>query len=298
MWFIFALIHMFLMALVNYSDEYLTHSSTVKESKNIHERIGGVLTASVLLTIIGIVASSIFAGTIFINSEAIILCLISSVFMFSTWVGYFYLFQKYSAHKIVALFGLSTLWLLAFEIGLGETISIMALTGVLILVLSSYFIDIGHLKFTIPSSLLISMVGISFCWAMTALLWRYAIDIHDDSFAIYFWHLVGITAFLPIILCMKSYRKGFIDRVKNERSQFLGRSIFNESCSQLSFYFSVVAYALAPLATYVSALGGLQSLFLLLLFYIKPIGSRNSITMVQLGSIVGIAIGIGLLEIF
>jgi hypothetical protein len=298
MWLLYTLVGNLLMAFVNYSDEHLTHSSTTKLSHNIHERIGGVLIASVMLTTIGLTVTFIFADTVWINEAAIILALISSVPMLITWMGYFYLFQKYSAHQVVALFGLSAFWLLIIELGMGSSISFTALCGVLILVASSYFLDIGKIRFKLPSLLVVSMVFISLCWALTAILWREAMAIEHNSFAVYFWHLVGIIAFLPIFFLVEPYREGFIKRLKLEKKNFIGYSAFNEACSQLSFYCLVLAYAMAPLATFVSALAGLQSLFLLFLFYIRPIDTRNQITFVQLGSIIGIAVGIALLEIY
>ena len=77
MWILFAIAGDFFMALANYSDEYLTHSSTIKNSKNIHERIGGVLLMSVLLTIIGATISFLLADTIIIAPKLFyFLCLL------------------------------------------------------------------------------------------------------------------------------------------------------------------------------------------------------------------------------
>ena len=119
MWLLFAVIGNFFMALVNYSDEYLTHSSTVKDSKNIHERIGGVLIMSLVLTIIGAIISFLLAETVAISPQAILFSILASIAVSLMAIGYFYLFQLYSAHQIVPLFGLSSIWLLGIEFVMG-----------------------------------------------------------------------------------------------------------------------------------------------------------------------------------
>lgn len=298
MWLIFALISMVFITLVEYSDEYLTHSSTSKESKNIHERIGGVLMMSVGLTLIGIVVCFLSSETIFINTTAIYLALLSSIPMLICWIGYFYLFQKYSAHQVVPLFGLSSLWLLGIELSLGETIGIISLCGVVLLIISSYILDNGSLKWKSPSSLFVSMLFVSLSSALTGYLWRLAMDVQDASFAIYFWHLLGIFFMGFLLFLITPYRRGLIHRIKTEKTHFMGHCFFNETCVQISSYFSVLAFAAAPLATYVTASGGIQSIMLLALFYFFPLQQRNKISLIQMISIVGIGVGICLLEIF
>ncbi len=298
MWLIFALISMFFMAFANYSDEYLTHSSASKESKNIHERIGGVLMMSVGLTLIGITACYFLSETIFIDSRAIYFSILASVPMLLCWTGYFYLFQKYSAHQVVPLFGLSSLWLLGIELSLGETITLISLCGVILLIICAYTLDNGSLKWKIPSSLFVSMLFISLSWALTGYLWRMAMEVQDASFAIYFWHLLAIFFMGFFLFLISPYRRGVIHRIKTEKMHFVGHCFFNETCVQISFYFSVLAFAAAPLATYVTASGGIQSIMLLALFYFFPLEERNKISWIQMLSIVGIGVGICLLEIF
>lgn len=298
MWLVFAVIGNFFMALVNYSDEYLTHSSTIKESKNIHERIGGVLLMSVLLTVIGAIISFILADTVAIDTKAILFAMLASVTITLMATGYFYLFQIYSAHQIVPLFGLSSIWLLGIEFFMGSVPDVIAIFAVVILIASSYLLDNGSFKWKSPTPLLKYMIIVSMFWALTGLFWAEASNISNNNFAIYFWHLVGCFLLVLPLLFISPYRRGLLKRLKNENKKFIFHSVMNESCVQISYYFTMIAFSLASFASFVPAVSGTNSLFLILLLYFFPIDKRNHISASQLYAIVGIIIGIGLLELY
>lgn len=299
MWLLYTVLHLFFMALVNYSDEYLTHSSSAKESKNMHERIGGVLVASTVLTLIGCVFSYLWVESIWIPHISLVLAMLSSLTLIIVWIGYFYLFQTFSAHQVVPLFGLASVWLLLMELSAGETIDLLSLAGVITLVIGAYLLDSGSFKWQIPSRLLLYMVLISLSWASTLFLWRIAErGGQANSIQIYFWNLLGIFCMTFLLLIIPAYRRGFIRRIKNEKYKFIFHSVLNESLSQTSFLFAVLAVAAAPLATFVSALGGVQSVILLGLLSAFPLEKRNSITLTQTIGIAAIACGIAMLEIY
>ncbi len=286
------------MALVNYSDEYLTHSSTVKESKNIHERIGGVLLMSVILTLIGATVSFFLADTVMIETTAILFAFLASIAVTMMAAGYFYLFQLYSAHQVVPLFGLSSIWLLAIEFVAGSVPGILSILGIAVLIISSYLLDNGSLKWKTPTSLLRYMVIVSLFWALTGLFWSEALDISDNDFGVYFWHLLGCFILIFPLFLISPYRRGFLRRLKSEKRKFLVHSIMNETCVQISFYFTMIAFSLAAFASFVPAVSGFNSLFLLGLFYLFPLDKRNHITASQFYAIIGIVVGVGLLELY
>lgn len=286
------------MALVNYSDEYLTHSSTVKKSRNIHERIGGVLLISVMLTIIGVIISFVLADTVVIERKAILFALLSSITIIMMSIGYFYLLQLYSAHQVVPLFGLSSIWLLVIEFMMGDVPDILSIAGIGILIVSSYILDNGSFKWKTPTSLLMYMVVVSLLWALTALFWSESLSISNNDFGVYFWHLLGCFVLIFPLFLVSPYRRGFLQRLKNEKKEFLIHSIINETCVQISFYFTMIAFSLAAFASFVTAASGFNNIFLLALLYLFPIDKRNHITASQFYAIVGIVVGVGLLEVF
>lgn len=298
MWLIFAIVGDFFMALANYSDESLTHSSTVKNSKNIHERIGGVLIMSLLLTIIGATVSFLLADTIVIAPKAILFSILSSVTVILMAVGYFYLFQLYSAHQIIPLFGLSSVWLLVIELVMGNIPDILSMLGVCVLIISSYLLSNGSLKWKSPTSLLKLMIVVSLFWGLTGLFWSEALNVSNKDFAVYFWHLLGCFLLTVPLVLISPYRIGFLDRLRNEKKRFIMHSIMNETLVQISFYFTMIAFSLASFASFVPAISGVNSVFLIILLYFFPIDKRNHISASELYAIMGIVLGIGLLELF
>lgn len=297
MWLLFAIIGNFFMALVNYSDEYLTHSSTIKQSKNIHERIGGVLLMSVLLTLIGAFISFLLAEIIFIPTQAILFALCASITITFLAAGYFYLLQIYSAHQVVPLvFGLSSIWLLGIEFMMGSLPDALSIVGIFILIVSSYLLDNGTLKWKTPTSLFKYSVLVSLFWALTGLLWAESFKFSDNNFAVYFWHLLGCFMLIFPLFIISPYRRGFMHRVKNEKKAFMIHSVINETFVQISFYFTMIAFSLAAYTSFVTAVSGFNSIFLLVLLFFFPIDERNYISKAQFLAIIGIVLGVGFLE--
>jgi drug/metabolite transporter (DMT)-like permease len=296
MWLLYAVIHMFLMAMVNYLDEWLTHSSSTNASASLHERIGGVLIMSTLMCAIGLSTLYIFGGDVLLSGDSSKLALISAIPVVATWTGYFYLFQIYSAHQVVPLFGLSSIWLLLIELASGSSITPIALIGIITLIVGAYLLDNGSLKWKIPSGLFFSMVFVSLCWGVAVFVVKLATE-SNNPLPVFFWQMVGILAIgILLFALVKPYRRGFINRIRVERTKFIGPSLMNESCSQLSFMFATFSVAAAPLAVYFTASGGIQSIFLLTLFWLFPLNTRNSVSTAQWLGVVSIALGIAMLE--
>lgn len=298
MWLLYTLLHMFLIAGVNYLDEYLTHSSTTKKTSSVHERIGGVLVISTLMGAIGLCLLLVFAPTLHLSLSNWLLAVGSAVGFAVMALGYFYLFQYYSAHQVVPLFGLTSAWLLLFELCSGAVVTLPVLAGIGVLVAGAYLLDTGAFRFKFPSRLVVAMLGITFAWATALLMVKMATTNGGDPFAVYFWQLAAFSIVGGVIFTLISpYRRGFLNRLKQERQKFIVPSFLNESMAQLSFLFSVLAVSAAPLAAYVPAATGLQSLFLLALLWLFPLNQRNTINIVQWGGVALIATGIALLEL-
>lgn len=298
MWILYAIVSMFLMALVNYSDEYLTHSSTTDKDKNIHHRIGGVLIMSTLMCFVGITVVGFMSENLILETNDLILVLLTSIIMVSMWASYFYLMQNFSAHQVVPLFGLSSIWLLVIEISAGASIMPLAIAGIFILIVGAYLLDNPTLKIRVPSKLLLFMIPTSFAWSVIVYIIK-ILSLQNDVTAIYFWQSVGILIIgISLFLIVKSYRVGFMGRVKLEKNKFILPSLFNESCSQLSFLLSSFAVSLAPFAVYYTAISGIQSIFLLLIFSLFPLNDRNKVFFAQWVGILLIAIGVGMLDIW
>lgn len=93
------------------------------------------------------------------------------------------------------------------------------------------------------------------------------------------------------------YRDSFIYRIKHQNKKFLGFSFDNEAFAESGYAFSNIAVAIAPVAAYITAMSGLQSIFLMILFILFPQTQRTKVTRMQWVAVILISIGVFILEI-
>lgn len=297
MWLVYVLAHSFLLALVNYLDTYLTSNNPVPASSNLHTRIGGLLLVSMLFCAFGALALLAYLGNPMTAYEPLVLGLLSAIPLAVLFSAYFYLLALYPAHQVVPLFLISSLWLLGIEIAMGGQVTLLGASGVLALMAGSYLLDAGSFRLQVPTKLLLVSIVSTGGWALSLLMVRAAAATSSALIAS-FWQLVGLALVgLFLFVCVHSYRTGFLTRVRQQGKKFLGLSLVNEAFSESAYIFSNLAVALAPLAAYVTALAGVQSLFLLVLFFLFPLdGVRPKITGLQVISILLMAAGVFLIE--
>ncbi len=297
MWIVFVLLHTFFLALVNYIDEYLTANNKLKQQADIHTRIGGLLLVSTLLTFFGAVFVALIYRETHLATIPLILSIVSAIPMVLVWASYFYLLTMYPVYQVMPLFQLNSLWLLIIELISGVPLSIPGLIGIFALMIGAYVLDAGSLKWKIPTKLLLLMIPVTLFSSIYLYLVRLASG-KSSSIAVSLWQLIGVGSIgILLFVFVKKYREGFIFRIRNQGKNFLGFSLLNESLSQSGYVFLNVAVALAPLATYVAALSGLQSVFVLLFFVLFPQKQRSKITVLQIVSILLMAAGVFLIEL-
>jgi len=296
MWLVFTLFFALLLAIVNWIDEYLTANNGIPESADVHTKVGGLVLVSTLLTIAGAVVIYFFADSVALNDATLALAFFSAVPMVAMWAGYFYLLKLFPVYQVIPLFQMSSIWLLIMELISGGSITLVAFLGVFIIVVGVYLVDAGTLRWQIPTKLLLSMVPVSFGWALAVFMVKEAIGMGADVLAVTFWQYVGIT-FVGILLLVvvKKYRDGLVFRIRGQGRVFLGYSVVSEGLSQTAYWAGNVAVALAPLAVYFNALGGVQSVILLFIFLLFP-QRPTSANWVQIAGIFMIAGGVFLLE--
>lgn len=296
MWFIYAIIHSFLMAVVNYTDEHLATNNKLAKDSNIHNKVGSVLIASTLMCFVGAFLLYLITRDTFLNSIPLALSIFSALTMVITWSVYFYFLQTYPVHQVIPLFQLSSVWLLIIELFFGGSITILGLLGILLILYGAYILDSGTFKWQIPTKLLLIAIPSMSTWAITLFLVRKASEMASPV-AIYFWQLVvcGVIGLLLFAL-VKKYRDGFVYRVKHQGKKFLGLSLLNETFSETSFLFSSLAVAIAPVGAYVSAMGGVQGLFIILFMFLLPQSKRAVVTKMQWIAAILITAGVVLIE--
>jgi|GEM_PF-1573505 EamA-like transporter family. len=296
MWFISAIIHVFLMAVVNFTDEHLATDNKLPKKSNIHTKVGSVLIASTLMCFMGAILLGVITRDTTLGSIPMFLAIISAVTMVLYWASYFYLLQVYPVHQVVPLNQISSIWLLVIELLFGGSITIIGLLGIILLIYGAYILDAGTFKWQIPTKLFLIVIPATLTWSITLFLVRKASEFGSPT-AIYFWQLIA-TGIIGLVLLMfvTKYREGFLFRIKHQGKKFLGLSLLNETFSETSYLFSSLAVAVAPVAAYVSAMSGIQGLFIILLMFLFPLSERTKVTKMQLIAAALITVGVFLIE--
>ena len=293
----FAVLHSALLAFVNYIDEYLTTNNKVKDKSSIHKQIGGLLLISTLMSFLGAFVVFLYVPSLSINISSLLLTVASGFPMVFLFASYFYLLTLYPTHQVIPLFQMSSIWLLLIEILSGAMVTLMSLTGIFVLIIGAFVLDTGSFKWQIPTKLLLLMTPATLFWSIAMFFVRVAsYDTAPLTISFYQLLTVGVVGVL-LFLLIKPFREGFLYRIKHQGGNFLGFSLVNESLSQGAYTASNFAIALAPLAAYVAALGGLQSIFLIILFFLFPIHKRVQITKMQIVAIAIISLGVLLIEL-
>ncbi len=295
----FTIVSVFILAIVNYIDEYLTAKNPAAMGAmgdNSHRKVGGLLIISTLMNLPGAVVAFLFVGSIATTGNVIALATVSAIAMVTLWASYFYLITRYSVYLVVPLCQLTSLWLLIIEIITNNgSLSLPGIIGVVALIIGSYLLDLGEFKWKIPGRLFLTMLPVTFVSAAGLYAFRIASDMSSGP-VVAVWHLffIGIIGIVLVVL-FKDYRAGFLIRVKEQGRIFIGLSLVNESISMGAYFLSNLAIAIAPAVAYVSALSGLQGVFILILFIIFP-QKKEKITAVQIFAIVIMALAVYLIE--
>lgn len=296
MWFFYSILYVFLQALVNYTDEYLATNNKLPKKADIHSKVGSVLLISTLMSFVGAGLIWLVTKDIALSSQARNLAIISAVPMVSMYASYFYLLQKYPIHQIGPLFQISSAWLLVIELLSGGSVSFWGLIGIIVLMYGAYILDAGTFRWKIPTKLLLIAIPATSTWAIALFIVRIASS-SGSAISVTFWQMITIGIIgIFLLVFVKKYREAFIFRIKNQGKTFLGLSFANELFAETSFVFSNLAVSLAPVAAFVTAMSGVQSVFILALLFLFPIGKRSKITKIQWIAVTIIALGVLLIE--
>lgn len=296
MWFFYALASIFLMALVLYTDEHLATSNPLPKKGDIHTKVGSVLLISTLMSFVGAGLIALTTRDVFLFGKPLVLAILSSLPMVTMYASYFYLLQIFPVHQVGPIFQLTSIWLLIFEIASGGSISTVGFLAIAVLIYGAYILDAGTFKWKVPTKLLLWAMPVTAANAIP--MWMARVAAREGSpTAFSFYQLLAI-GFVGIFIFIfgKRYRDGFLYRIKHQGKKFLGLSLFNETFAESSFWLSNIAVALAPVGAYVSAMNGVQSLFVLVLLWFLPIGERSKVTKTQWIAVTLIFLGAFLLE--
>lgn len=286
-----------MQGLVNYIDEFLTNSNKLPEDTPILKKIGGLVLVSTLMSFVGAGLMMLIPHDRAITTQALLLAMFSAIPMVTMYVSYFWLLLTYPVHQVAPLFQISSIWLLLFEFLSGGSITMRGLTGIFVLMYGAYILDAGTFKWKIPTRLLLICIPATSTWALSLYMAKVASESTSAiTFSAYQMLSIGVVGVL-LFLCIREFREGFLHRIRNQGRTFLSLSFVNESLAEGSFLFANMAVAVAPVAAYVSAMSGVQSVFVMILFFLFPQGKRTKVTVMQWFAVLLIAVGVSMLEL-
>lgn len=297
MWLILATISVFMQSLVNYIDEYLTNNNKVSDNNNVSTKIGGLVLISTLMSFAGASVMMLLPHDPTASSKAITMAYVSAFPMVGMYISYFWLLYTYPVHQVVPLFQLSSAWLLIFGILTGDRVTVFGVLGIITLMYGAYILDTGTFKWQIPTKLLLFGLPATLNSAIALFLARIS-SAEISPIAFSYYQMIGIGVIgVFLFLIIRNFREGFLQRIKKQGKVFLGLSLVNETLAEGSFLFGNMAVAVAPVAAYVSAMAGVQSVFVMLLFLLFPQGKRAKIKPIQWLATILVVIGVFLLEV-
>ncbi len=296
MWIIFSLLGSFLLAVIGWLDEYLTAKNPFTGGNIIKEKVGSLFLVSTLFSVIGVTWLYLGLDSATIGLYPLVLSLFASITMVGMWLTYFYLLNVYPVYQVVPLFQLTSLWLILFEIIFRGPVAIVGLIGISLLVIGAYLLDVGAIKFSIPSSLLLTMAVVTFFYSYGVYAIRIASDL-SNAWLVSYWQYVGVVGIgLITFVVIPVFRRAFIFRIKKQGKVFIGISSISESLAQIAYVVGNYAIALAPISAYATAMSSIQSIFVLGIFYLFP-QKKVKINTIQVLSIFVMVLGAVLLEL-
>jgi drug/metabolite transporter (DMT)-like permease len=207
-----------------------------------------------------------------IAMDQLILILISGIFLDFYLIPYFKALTLDDASKVVPLLQFSPIFVLVLSyIFLDEALTSRQLLGFALIIVSGFVLGAERIEkgiFTSGKSFWF-MILASFLFSITGVLFKFVVITQDFWLTLAYESIgMGIGAF--ILLLRPAYRSSFrreIEKIKLDTSALLA---VNQCFSVLAQLAISYAFFLAP-AALVSAIGGVQSFFVLLFGFILSI---------------------------
>ena len=261
-WFLIALLPPIFWSLTNHIDKYLI-SKYFKGGAIGAVMIFSASIAILLLPIIIIIQPSVLQN---FNISYLLIATNGTLYLLAT-LPYFYALEKDDASLTVPLFQMIPVF--SFILGyifLKETLNLTQIIGGVIIMISSIFISLNisdikkmRMKWDVFGLMALS----SILYALNFIIFKH-FAIETDFWTTSFWEYIGFALFgIFLLLFIKSYRKGFLNAIRQNKFQVLGINGLNEIfniIAKIAFNFASI---LTPV-TMVWIINGLQPVFVFL----------------------------------
>jgi uncharacterized membrane protein len=256
-WIYFALASAAFYSVTNFIEKYLVE-------KKIKDPLIITIFSGLTSLILGIIILA-FKGFQVIETVQLILILISGIFLVFYLIPYLKALELDDASKVVPLLQFSPIFVLVLSyIFLGEALTSKQLLGVALIIVGGFALGAERIEkgiFTSRKSFWL-MVLASFLFAITGVLFKFVVITQDFWLTLAYESIgMGIGAF--ILLLWSAYRSSFRQETKKIKLDTFTLLSVNQCFSVLAQLTVSYAFVLSS-AALVSAIGGVQSFFVLL----------------------------------
>lgn len=264
-WIIYVLVAEIFWSSGNYIDKYLVSNYL----KGVG--VGSLVIFSSLIAVFVIPIAYLFDRNIFeLSNIDILILIISGVIFATTWiVPYFYALADEDASIVVPIFQLVPVF--NYILGLlflDEQLAAKQVFGIIIIVIGAMLISFNLEKFHFKWKLLSFMIISSLSVAIANLLFKF-VSVEQISFSVsIFWENIGILLVAIVyFVFVGSYRRQFINVLKNNKSSIIALNSFNEILNTVAKACMYFASLKAPLAL-VWVAGAVQPVLMILIGFI------------------------------
>ncbi len=284
-WLLVALITPITHAIVNHLDKYLI-SKYLKGGQVGSLVLFSALFALFALPIILFINPDVLSVSRF---DASILIFNGAILVFA-YIFYFYALFEDEASIVAPLFQLIPVFgfILGYAV-LGESLTRTQIAGSIIIICGAILLSLrfSGARVQIKRTVALAMIASSLLYAINGVLFKFATETTQQFWPSLFWDFVGkILCGILIFVLVKSYRKQFLNVLRENRLSILTLNSLNEVLALLGEGALVFAVLLAPVAL-VQVVSGFQPVFVLLfgilltLFFPKI--SQESLTLKDMG---------------
>lgn len=245
-WLSIALIAPFLWAIVNHADKYLL-SKYFKNKGGVGPlMIFSTLFGAIVLPIVFYIEPKVFA----ISAHDVLILIVAGVLSAVAIALYLFALEVEEASVVVPfwqtipVFGYIIGYFLFDEVFTGKQLlaGLAILLGALILVID--FQPLGKFKTKIAGLMLLS----SLIFASYEAMFRY-VALEENFWVSVFWEHIGLVIVgIILLVCFKTYRRGFLDILKSNSGPIISLNIGSEALTIVGNIIMNYALLLAPLA--------------------------------------------------
>lgn len=262
-WYFFAFLSPLLWAISNHVDKYILSKYLKSAGSGVLAIFAGLVGLMLSLGILIVSPSSIFGMSLF---HAVII-ISNGALLIIAFIPYYYALRDEDASLVVPLYQMIPIFsLIGGFFLLGESITLIQALGGICIIFGAVLIsiDIAGAGFNLKKRVFLLMILSSFLLSVHFLVFK-LIALEESFWTTVFWEYLGSVAVaIFLLLFISSYRRQFINVLKENSSGVISVNVFNEILNIGAKLVANYAGMLVPVVL-VNFANGLQPMFVFLI---------------------------------